>query len=227
MPERPGVSVVLPVHNNAATLPELCRRLRAAIPDRPLEIIGVDDASCDASLAVLREVGAVAIALPQRLGQNAALRSGLARATQPIACVMDADLQDPPEALPLLLERLAVGDVAVVFSSRETRSPAASRGFRWIIRRLFPTLPATPCLCFAIDARTRAALLSIATNDAYLVAAIGALGVATASVPIERQTRASGRSSYSRFRRTSYAAWALASAIQLRVRPQASSDRST
>jgi glycosyltransferase involved in cell wall biosynthesis len=216
-----GVSVVVPVHDNAATLPELCRRLGAATPDRPLEIIAVDDASRDASLAVLRTLDVVAIALPQRLGQNAALRTGLSRATQPLACVMDADLQDPPEALPRLLERLAAGDVGVVFSGRETRSPTSSRSFRWIIRRLFPTLPHTPCLCFAIDARTRAALLAITSNDDYLVAAIGALGVATTSIPVERAARPSGHSSYASWRRIGYAAWALAAAIRLRVRHRA------
>ena len=167
---------------------------------------------------MLRTLDVVAIALPQRLGQNAALRTGLARATQPLACVMDADLQDPPEALPRLLERLAAGDVGVVFSSRNTRSPTSSRWFRWIIRRLFPSLPRTPCLCFAIDARTRAALLALTSNDDYLVAAIGALGVATTAIPVERAGRPSGRSSYARWRRISYAAWALVAAIRLRVR---------
>src|SRR5687767_14055919 len=112
---RPDVSVVVPVHNNAATLAGLCRRLRESIPAS--EMVFVDDASTDASLAVIRELQEVTnVALAARQGQSEAIRQGLARASGTNRCVLDADLQDPPEALPLLLERLGRGDVDVVFS---------------------------------------------------------------------------------------------------------------
>ena len=189
-----GVSVVLPVHGNARVLPELCRRIRDAVGRRELEIIMVDDASPDDSLAVMRELHVVVVALAPRRGQNAALLAGLRRARQPLACVMDADLQDPPEAIPLLLEPLERTGVRVVFSSREAAPRASSRLFRAVIRLLYPSLPRTPCLCFALDTGTRAALLELATDRDYLVAAIGALGVPTASVPVPRSSRPHGRS---------------------------------
>lgn len=214
----PGASVVLPVHDNAPTLRALCERLRTAAGDRPLEIIMVDDASGDDSLAVMRSLGVVVVALGRRAGQNAAILAGLSRATQPHACVMDADLQDPPEALPRLLAALEAGGPRVVFSSRETASPATSRWFRRVLRGLFPSLPETPCLCFAIDAPMRAALLARAAPGDYLVAAIGALGVPTGSVRIPRAPRPAGRSAYTRSRRARYAAWALGSALRLRLR---------
>ena len=213
-----GVSVVLPVYRNAPVLPELYRRVRAALSDRPLEIVMVDDVSPDDSLAVMRSLDVVAVPLARRTGQNGAILAGLAHATQPLTCVLDADLQDPPEALPRLLERLGQGDVSVVFSTRETASPASSRLFRWLIQRIFPSLPARPCLCFALDAPTRQALLSLASERDYLVAAIGALSVPTAAVSVKREARPVGRSAYGTLRRTNYAARALSSALRLRFR---------
>jgi polyisoprenyl-phosphate glycosyltransferase len=216
-PSLHGVSVVLPVYRNAPVLPELCRRLRAALHARVLEIVMVDDCSPDDSLAVMRSLDVVAVPLLRRTGQNGAILTGLARATQPLTCVLDADLQDPPEALPRMLARLSEGDVSVVFSTRETASPPSSRLFRWVIHRMFPNLPLRPCLCFAMDAPTRRALLGLATERDYLVAALGALAVRTAVVSVQREARPTGRSAYGTLRRTRYAARALFSAFRLRL----------
>jgi polyisoprenyl-phosphate glycosyltransferase len=212
-----GVSVVLPVYRNAPVLPELCRRIRAAFDSRALEIVMVDDLSPDDSLAVMQTLDVVAVPLPRRTGQNGAILAGLARATQPLTCVLDADLQDPPEALPRMIARLSEGDVSVVFSTRETASPPSSRLFRWVIHHMFPNLPARPCLCFALDAPTRRALLALATEKDYLVAALGALSVRTAVVSVKREPRPVGRSAYGTLRRTHYAARALFSAVRLRL----------
>jgi glycosyltransferase involved in cell wall biosynthesis len=213
-----GVSVILPVYGNAPALPELERRIRAALAERALQIVMVDDASPDDSLEVIRSLGVECVALPQNGGQNRAVLAGLKRAREPFICVMDADLQDPPEVLPRLLDRLEQGDAKVVFSTRETRSPASSRLFRWVMRRLFPTLPRTPCLFFACDQATCDALLSLATERDYVVAAIGALGVPTAAVPAARAARGAGHSGYGTLGRVRYAARALASAARLRAR---------
>ncbi len=183
--QRAGVSVVLPVHGNAGTLVELCARLRAAFSGRPLQIIAVDDASPDGALAILQSLPVDVVALPRRCGQNAALLAGLRRAAFPISCVMDADLQDPPEDMVRIVERLERGDVQVVFSSRTTRWRAGPRLFRRTLRAMFPTLPETPCLCFALCAAARAALLTHAGDADYLVAVLGALALETASVPID------------------------------------------
>lgn len=213
-----GVSVVLPVHGNAATLPELRRRIHAALADRPCEIVMVDDASRDDSLAVMRRLGVKAIALPSPRGQNAAILAGLAQATEPFVCVMDADLQDPPEALPQLLAALGRNGARVVFSSREAPRRWSSLLFRRFLRLLFPSLAANPCLCFAIDERARGALLAAASPGDYLVAVIGALGLSTQTVPVRRAPRPAGASGYAGWKRTGYAARMIVSAVRLRAR---------
>ncbi len=209
---------MLPVFNNAPALLELERRIRGAFADRPLQIVMVDDGSRDDSLGVIRSLSVDCLALPENRGQNRAILAGLRLVREPITCVMDADLEDPPDVLPRLVTRLEQGDARVVFSTRDTASPVSSQLFRWLIHRLFPTLPAAPCLFFAIDQATRKALLSLASERDYVVAAIGALGVPTAAVVARRESRAAGRSAYGTLGRVRYAARALRSAVGLRVR---------
>lgn len=212
------VSVVVPVYENAATLPELERRVRTALAGRRVRIVMVDDASPDDARAVIRRLPVECIAQPKNRGQNAAIWAGLRAAREPVSCVLDADLQDPPEALKGMLDRLARGDVGVVFASRDTSSPATSKLFRWLMQRLFPSLPRKPCLFFVIDAPTREALCALATERDYVVAAIGALGVRTAVFQAARAPRPAGHSAYGTLGRVRYAARALSSAARLRAR---------
>ena len=213
-----GVSVVVPVYNNAATLPELCRRVRAALDGRPVEIVLVDDRSTDDSLRVIERLGERVVAHGRNRGQNAAVLSGLAQATEPLTCVLDADLEDLPEGLPVLLSGLDPAGASVVFSSREEPHSMGSRVFRWAIRRLFPSLPPHPCLCFAIDEGARLALVARARSGDYLPAVIGALRLPATQVAIARAARPAGRTAYSGSRRVRYAISMLASACRVRWR---------
>jgi glycosyltransferase involved in cell wall biosynthesis len=108
------VSVVAPVYNNAATLPALTARIRAAFPATPLEIILVDDRSTDRSREVMRTLGVRVIMHERNQGQNAAVLTGLRAATGAVCCALDADLEDPPEALPALVRALDPRDIDAV-----------------------------------------------------------------------------------------------------------------
>ena len=220
-----GVSVVVPVHGNGATLTELTRRIRAALPGRPLQIVMVDDASPDDAAAVLPALGVTVVTHARRQGQNAAILSGLAQAEQPFTCVLDGDLQDPPELLPLLLAPLECGEASVVFSGRGGAHRASSRLFRGALRALFPSLPSHACLCFALDAGGRRALLAWARDTDYLVAVIGALGLRAAMIEGVRTVRPRGRSSYGELRRLGYGAQAFVSALQWRMRARSARRR--
>src|SRR5262249_7044539 len=107
---RPALSVVIPVFNEARSLPTLHGRLTQTLTrvGRPYEIIFVDAGSRDESADVLRALrgrdGAVRmIRFTRNYGQHAALFAGMERARGEIVVTLDADLQNPPEEIPRLL----------------------------------------------------------------------------------------------------------------------------
>jgi undecaprenyl-phosphate 4-deoxy-4-formamido-L-arabinose transferase len=214
------VSVVVPVHDCEGTLAELAARVRAALAGRDVELVFVDDASRDGSREVLGRLAGPevrVVELAARAGQNAALLAGLRHATRPLAAVLDGDLQDPPEALPLLIARLGASGVQIVFAQREGARRASSRLFKALLRRLFPTLPAEVGLCFALDAEARTALLERGARAGYLLAAIGALKLRAAAVPVRRAERPAGRSAYRGLRRAAHGVRMLAASLRVRV----------
>ena len=138
------VSVVVPVYGNAETVGPLQARLRAVLDRAALahETVFVDDASPDGSLAALRALAerdpAVRVlALPRNRGQHRAVLAGLRLARGRHVAIMDADLQDPPEALPALLARARDGYDAVFAGRRghyESRGRLlTSRVFKWLL----------------------------------------------------------------------------------------------
>ncbi len=119
-----SVAVVVPVYGNEATLEPLAGRLADALAGRTWRLRFVVDASPDDSAAVAHRLAAgderIAVTgLTANVGQHRALAAGLAAEPEADAWVcLDADLQDPPEAVPLLLDRLDRGDVEAVFAGR-------------------------------------------------------------------------------------------------------------
>jgi glycosyltransferase involved in cell wall biosynthesis len=209
-PSADGVVVVVPVHRNAATLPALVDRLGAALHEVPggWSVRLVVDACPEGSGPVATDLAAanphVRVTLLERnLGQHGALAQGLQAEPAGAAWIcMDADLQDPPEALPALLTRLGRRDVAGVFAGR--RGAYEGRGRRvtgTAHRRVLAALtglPADAGAFLAMDARLRAAVVTAMTEQAApsIVAAAGAAALPLTSTPVARSSRAEGTSSW-------------------------------
>lgn len=138
------VTVVIPIFNEEALLPELRQRLVASLETIALDwtVLFVDDGSADGSLACLRafheedpRLGYVR--LSRNFGLSAAISAGLDLVDADVAVVMDGDLQDPPEVIPELIARWREG-ADVVVARRVDRCERGPR--RWGIEafhRLF------------------------------------------------------------------------------------------
>lgn len=110
------VSLVIAAHDEAATLGEVVTRARAAVGE-PIECIVVDDGSRDGTHLVAEAAGATVVRLWPNRGKGEALRAGISASQGQWLIFIDADGQDDPTEIPLLLAQAREG-VAMVNGSR-------------------------------------------------------------------------------------------------------------
>ena len=114
------LSVIIPVYNEAATIQEILKQVRAV--GLAYEIIVVDDGSTDRTRELLKaeenQPGTVVIYHDRNQGKGAAVRTGFDRATGEILLIQDADLEYDPRDYPVLLRPIEEGRVKVVYGSR-------------------------------------------------------------------------------------------------------------
>jgi glycosyltransferase involved in cell wall biosynthesis len=139
--KRPTLSLVLPVFNEEAALPELRVRLAALLEaiDVDVEVVFVDDGSDDRSLKVLREMAVEdtryrLLSFSRNFGHQVAITAGIDYARGEAVVVMDADLQDPPEVVLEMVAKWREG-YDVVYAKR--RSRAGETWFKLLTARWF------------------------------------------------------------------------------------------
>lgn len=128
----PVISLIIPVYNEEDSIIPLLRELLAVGESLnvPFEIIFVDDGSTDSTVAVLRQyvpefAGFLkVIELRRNYGQTAAMAAGFAQASGDILVTLDGDLQNDPQDIPLLIQRLVESDCDMVVGWRQNRQDA-------------------------------------------------------------------------------------------------------
>lgn len=121
------VSVIIPMFNEQDVIPACYQRLKrvADTSSYGFEFLFIDDGSCDNTFEIVRGIRlkdnrVKLIALSRNFGKEAAMSAGLDYASGDAVIVIDADLQDPPELIPLMLESWAQG-AEIVCMRRESR----------------------------------------------------------------------------------------------------------
>jgi dolichol-phosphate mannosyltransferase len=212
LPPAPDISVVLPVYNETANIPTLHERLTAVLAATGLdyELIFVDDGSRDESAAMLREITThdqhvLVVELARNFGHQMALSAGLEYTRGQGVIVMDSDLQDPPEVLPLFIERWREG-YEVVYAIREHRKEnifkrAAYKLFYRILQRVaqidIPLDSGDFCI---MDRRVVDLLVNMPERNRFVRGIRSWVGFEQTGLAYERHARFAGKPKYN-FRR--------------------------
>ena len=206
----PELSVVVPVFNEQDNIPPLIAEIVAALRDRvDFEIVYVDDASRDGSIAVLTEAKRAnpelrVVAHASQSGQSTAIRNGVKAARGRWIATLDGDGQNDPADIPKLLAMRDESSAAIKLYAgwRVNRQDSGSK--RWASkwanairsRLLRDETPDTGC---GIKLFEREAFLDLPYFDhmhRYLPALMQRAGWKTVSVPVHHRARGSGTSKY-------------------------------
>lgn len=203
------ISVVIPVFNEQDNLRELHRRLRAALHGEPeaVELIFVDDGSTDSSVALLIELqqadpSVQVLCLSRNFGHQHAITAGIDHAHGDAIIIMDADLQDPPEVLPTMLEHWRQG-FDVVYGVREQRDGEGpiARALPWLFYRALQLitpldLPTDVGDFRLLSKRAAQELRGLREQGRFLRGLTTWIGLRQASVSFRRAPRHAGRSRF-------------------------------
>ena len=205
----PTYSLVIPVHNEEASLPMLYPRLRQLMEqlDGPSEVLFVDDGSRDASIEALQRIQAgdrrcKVIELSRNFGHQKAVSAGLDLATGDAVVVMDADGQDPPEVVLEMAARWREG-FEIVYGVRQDRSSdtwfkrTSARAFYRLINRCASVdLPAEVGDFRLIDRKAVDAFKSMREKNRYVRGMFSWVGFRQTGVSYTRPERSVGETSY-------------------------------
>ncbi len=204
------ISVVIPCHNEAASLPDFHARL-VAVADSCEEEFGfvyVDDGSTDATAEVVagfaqEDPRVELLALSRNFGHEAASTAGLDYVCGDAAILIDADGQDPPEVIPTLVEKGQCGYDGV--AARRTNAtgegwfkPLASRCFYRVLRLCSDVDIPTDTGDFRLLSRQALDGLNQCRESSRFVRGLSAwIGFRQTTIPFERAPRKAGKSNYS------------------------------
>jgi dolichol-phosphate mannosyltransferase len=220
--QRELVSVVFSFRNERDNIPTLVSRLAAMFAAEPVdyELVFVNDASTDGSLDALlqeraRNPRVKVITMSRRFGVAECMRAGMAAASGDAVIYMDADLQDPPELIPRLLDRWRAG-ADVVHTVRTHRRGESALKMR-LTKLAYRIIQSGSSIELPVDAGdfkllSRAAvdhLLALKESDPYIRGLVVWLGFTQAFVPYERDARHAGRTHFPFFSRNPWKTFAM------------------
>lgn len=202
------ISVIIPLFNEAESLPELHSRLCSVLNEGNYryELLFINDGSTDTSHKVLDELAdsdahVGVVHLRRNFGKAAALDAGFRRARGRYVCTMDADLQDAPEELPNLVAKLREGFDVVSGWKKERHDPLGkrlpSKLFNAVVRRISGLhLHDFNCGLKAYDASAVTDLHLYGEMHRFIPVLLHGSGFRVTEVPVRHEARRYGVSKY-------------------------------
>jgi undecaprenyl-phosphate 4-deoxy-4-formamido-L-arabinose transferase len=204
------VSVVIPVYNESASLDELIRRCLDACRSMsmPFEVILVDDGSRDGSSEMITEAARkypgeiVGVILNRNYGQHAAVMAGFEKSSGDIVVTLDADLQNPPEEIPRMVEKIREG-YDVVGSIRQNRQDSlfrkvASASINRVVREYTGVqMHDYGCMLRAYRRPIIDAMLTCHEHSTFIPVLANSFAGKTAEIEVGHSARTEGTSKYS------------------------------
>ena len=213
------LSVIVPCFNEEAVLRSTHERLNEVLRglnDLRYEIVYVDDGSRDQTPGILAELQAQnpevrVLRLSRNFGHQVAVTAGLEQAAGNALVVIDADLQDPPEVIPEMVQRWLEGN-HVAYGSRIARAGESrfklwtAKAFYRLINRLSDTrIPVDTGDFRLMDRKVVEVLLDMPERGRFLRGMVSWIGFRQVAVPYYRAPRPAGDSKYPLFKMLSFA----------------------
>jgi len=205
----PVVSVVIPAYNEEAGITEFYKRMSAVMRGTGLryELIFIDDGSRDDTLFLLRELRAAddrvkIVEFARNFGHQIAVTAGLDYARGDAIVIIDADLQDPPEVIPRMLDKYREG-LDVVYGKRAGRAgeSAFKKATAWMFYRMLSKvtscdIPADTGDFRLVSRRAADAARSMREHNRFMRGMFAWIGFRSCAVEFERDRRFAGETKY-------------------------------
>ncbi|GAA4040670.1 glycosyltransferase family 2 protein [Hymenobacter glaciei] len=203
------LSVVIPIYNEEASLPSLYARLTSVVQGMqlPYELVFVNDGSMDRSFALLLDLAAADehvryIDLSRNFGHQIAVSAGLDAVSGSAVVIIDADLQDPPELIPELYQKMQEG-YEVVYAKRRSRQGenaakklTARLFYRLLTRITHISIPVDTGDFRIISRKVVDGLKRMPEQNKFLRGQVSWIGYRQTFVEYDRAERAGGETGY-------------------------------
>lgn len=203
------ISFIIPVCNEKENIPVLYDRLSGVaknIAPYEVEYIFVDDFSTDSSFEILKNISkndkrVKLLKFSKNFGSHIAIIAGLSHASGDAAVVMSADMQEPPELIPKLINRRKEG-YEIVWAVREERDESKSKIFfanlyYFIMKKIaLKNLPISGSDMFLIDRKVIDVVVSAKEKNSTIFGLVSWSGFNQAFIPYRRERRKFGRTKW-------------------------------
>lgn len=208
-PRALDLSVVVPVYNEEESLPRLVEELHAALGPTKLhyELVLVDDGSRDRSFHVLQKLAESdpslsVVRFRRNFGQTAAMQAGLDASRGDVVVTMDADLQNDPRDIPMMLKKLDEGYDLVAGWRADRKDPFINRRLpSMLANKLISTITKVHlhdygCTLKALRGDVAREMRLYGEMHRFIPAIANWMGVAIAEVKVNHRARQFGKSKY-------------------------------